>query len=363
MVDEEILEDLEAPKSNTEISKCPSCGGGMEYDPITASLKCVFCGNDVKLSMDNFSSELDFADLARGSSWSEETRVLHCTNCGAKSVLLRTEIAKQCPYCGTSNVVETNDLSGLKPNAVLPFALTAEQAILKVVAWAKKKFFAPGKFKKTIQPENVRGNYSPAFTFDTQTVSGYEGRLGKHYYVTVGSGKNRRRVRRTRYFRIHGTYSMAFDDVLIQASSDLDQKTIDGIAPFDTNNSQAYSTEFLHGFTATQHSKDGTACWASAKQSIYNTVKKCILNQYDHDVVDYINVQMSCNNITYKYVLLPIYVGHNKYMKKIYNFFVNGQSGKVTGKTPLSWIKITLVTLLGVAIVGGIGALIYFYGG
>ena len=72
---------------------------------------------------------------------------------------------------------------------------------------------------------------------------------------------------------------------------------------------------------------------------------------------------MSYEAITYKYLLLPIYVGHFSFRQKLYNFFVNGQNGKVTGKTPLSPIRVGLLVLLGLAAAAGIVALIIINGG
>lgn len=50
--------------------------------------------------------------------------------------------------------------------------------------------------------------------------------------------------------------------------------------------------------------------------------------------------------MTYKYVLLPVYVGHSTWRQKLYNFFVNGETGKVTGKAPVSPLKVLGVVLL-----------------
>ena len=71
---------------------------------------------------------------------------------------------------------------------------------------------------------------------------------------------------------------------------------------------------------------------------------------------------MSFGRVTYKYMLLPVYIGHSKYRKKLYNFFVNGQNGNVAGKTPVSPVKVTALVLLGLLAVVGIGLLIYFFG-
>lgn len=89
-------------------------------------------------------------------------------------------------------------------------------------------------------------------------------------------------------------------------------------------------------------------------------VRSSILARYHYDTVGYLNMNMSCRNITYKYVLLPLYVGHYSFRKKLYNFFVNGRSGKVTGKAPVSPLRVGIAVLLGIAVVAGLCLLYYF---
>ena len=53
-----------------------------------------------------------------------------------------------------------------------------------------------------------------------------------------------------------------------------------------------------------------------------------------------LQIEFGVTNVGYKYVLLPVYVGHTEYKGERYQLFVNGQTGKVYGKTPKSKWKI-----------------------
>ncbi len=343
-------------ENNTDIAKCPACGAKMVFSPEKQQLECPYCGCTKEVDFTKTSSEIAFEEMLkqRNDEWGGETHVFRCNNCGAKEVIDSTEIAKQCPFCGTTNVAKVDELSGMRPNAVVPFSISAETATGNVVAWAKKKFFAPTAFKKSVKPENVRGTYMPAFTFDTNTFTTYTGRLGKYYTRTVRSGKTVRTVRELRYFNIAGEFCMDFDDVLIQAGKRISQKEVDKIAPFGTGESKVYSSEFLHGFSAQSNEKSGEECWEEARERIFAEIQRRILAKYNYDVVDSFVPRTSCADVTFKYVLLPIYVGHCNWKTKLYNFFVNGENGKVTGKVPTSPWKVALVVLLGLAVVGGI---------
>ncbi|MDR3060123.1 MAG: hypothetical protein LBU84_18540, partial [Prevotella sp.] len=49
---------------------------------------------------------------------------------------------------------------------------------------------------------------------------------------------------------------------------------------------------------------------------------------------------------------LPVYMSSYTYNNKLYHFFVNGRTGRVTGDRPYSVAKITLAILTGLILLG-----------
>ena len=340
----------EEDEKQTDIVKCPSCGSNLEFDPKTQSLKCPHCGYEETIEKET-SSEIVFDALAKtDGSWNNETHIFRCQNCGANVVIEKKEISTNCPFCGTSNVVLTEELSGQKPNAVVPFKLNKNEASDFTKRWLKRKFFAPKKFKQSAEPEGMNGVYNPTFTFDADTTSTYRGTLGKYHTVTVSVNGKPVQRREIRYFSIAGTYNCFYDEVMIQASPSFTQKTLTALRPFDSNNSVKYQPKFLFGFAASQYTKDGNECWKEAKSRIEEKIRKGILAQYHYDVVKSLSIAPTYLSITHKYLLLPIYVGHFNWSQKLYNFYVNGFNGKVTGKVPVSVWKVLLVVGIAVAV-------------
>lgn len=88
-----------------------------------------------------------------------------CPNCGAEVKLSSFDTAIKCPYCGGTNVVEIDDMKGLKPDSILPFALSQQQASTAGKKWIKKKLFAPWNLKKSFKVENFKGVYIPSYAF------------------------------------------------------------------------------------------------------------------------------------------------------------------------------------------------------
>ena len=339
-----VFENSEKEQTAVSGEKCPGCGDNLQFDPESGRLKCPSCGT-TKQILAQAGQELAFAGLcaARGG-WQNETHVYHCSNCNAEEVLDKREIAHICPFCGSPSVVEREEIDTLRPNALLPFLIGKDKASETAVAWAKKKLFAPKSFKTYFRPENLSGVYLPAFTFDADTQSVYQGRLGEHYYVTARENGKEVRKQRTRYFSVNGTYQQFFDDIAVN----------------DYHNSVAYDDDFLYGFSALLYSKSGEACWQDARAEAESALRGQILSQYRYDVVQYLNVSTSYSRVTYKYMLLPMYTGNYTHESKTYSFYINGRSGKVKGKAPVSPVKAAIAAAIGVAVAVAVGLLVYF---
>ena len=346
-------ENLEENNVNTQTIKCAGCGSNMIFNPDAQLLECPYCGTKKQFGISVFADENDLiSGLNSSKQWERENAVVFsCDNCGAKVVLKQGETALLCPFCGTSHVRETDELAGIKPHALIPFSFGEKKGIEYSIAWAKKRFFAPNKFKKNIKTDNVKGVYMPCFTFDSSTISYYEGRIGKTKTRVVGSGKNRRTETYVVWRNIRGTYLHGYDDLLITAGSKFSQKELDKISPFDTNNGKVYEEEFMLGFMAYHYDVELKDCWEDAKNKIDSDLRERILSQYSYDRVAYLNVSTTHENVKYKYIMLPIYLGNYKYGKKVYNFYVNGSTGKVYGKTPVSFWKVLFTVLGGIGLV------------
>ena len=351
----------EQNKINTISARCENCGSNMVFSPTLQALQCPHCE-----SVRSFESSKQVMELAienafsNGQVWNEGESVYRCQGCGASVVLSNGTSATICPYCETSHIVKSDELAGLKPNAVFPFTLTAENSVENATLWAKKRFFAPKKFKKNLYSQNLRGVYEPCFTFDSSTFSTYRGRVGVKHTRTVGSGKNRRVETYIVWKNISGTFVRNFDDIIINSTNSYSQKTLNTLMPYNTDTLVEYKHEFLTGYLARRYEIDLPTCWQNAKNVMDKTLRREILSQYHYDVVDFLNVDTSHSSVTYKYVLLPVYILNFPYKKKLYPIYINGNTGKVTGKTPISPLKVLGAVLLGLVAVVGLGLLIYF---
>ena len=349
---EELIE-----KVDNDTFKCEECGGPMRYNPQTFSLVCDYCSRVINLSNEKSFEEINFFGVgAEDLSWQNETQNIKCINCGSENIVSKKEMSTVCPFCGSKQVVKYDAIPGMKPNRVIPFKLTSEQAKNCYHEIIRKKVFVPNKVKKMQLDLSINGVYIPSWTYDTNTFTQYHGRLGKRYTVVVGSGKNRRTVTKIRWFSIRGTKVLDFDDVLINSGNSLEQSELNQISPYDTNNSLEYDGGYLAGFHAEHYSLDVKSGFHIARGSMESSIKSAILRDYHYDVVGSFSMQTYYNKVTYKYVLLPVWFGVLKYHKKFYRFIVNGENGRIKAQYPKSVWKI-LALIFGIII--GVILLLY----
>lgn len=353
----------------TEVSQCPSCGGNAVYDPDSGSLKCPFCGTEQEIEQSRHNTiEHDFLQALEeedNHTWDEEKRVFSCGNCGAETILDQDKVADFCSFCGSSHITLSDHHTGIQPALIVPFQVTKDEAIAKFKAWMKKRYFAPSKLIQSYEMKNLSGAYIPYWTFDSHTKSNYVVRIGTYYYVTVTrtvtvDGKPKRvteQVRKIRWRTKRGQYSEFFDDVLVKASKNVASGLITKVEPFRLDDLIDYKSAYLSGFLAERYSIPLKEGWHDAKGIIDRRIESGIEGQEYGDIVQVVNVSTNYKGITYKHLLLPLWISSFQFNNKIYRFLVNGQTGKVSGQSPISIVKVSILVLVILAVI----AVIYFF--
>ena len=139
----------------------------------------------------------------------------------------------------------------------------------------------------------------------------------------------------------------------------LTRKIIERIEPFVLSDLLHYNPKFLAGFEAERYKTGLKAVWERAKQRISLILRSDItaIIKRGCDVVDSLNVNTKFSEIKYKHMLLPVWISSYKYRDKVYNFFINGQTGEVQGSAPKSVLKILGVIAVVIAVL--VGSILY----
>ncbi len=334
--------------------KCPNCGATLQFDPLKNGLSCEFCGHFEEIPMekddDGIEKGADELDLfsevhTQGYDWGAKSKVIICKSCGAESVYDELQIADVCPYCGSNQVMQASeDLKTLAPGGVVPFRIDEKKAGALFSNWIKGKFFCPKKAKQSARPDAFKGVYLPYWTYDAKTTTNYTARYG---IDEEREGKDGKKETHTEWYLTGGVQKVDFDDVLVFGSKRYEKDLMSRIEPFDTEDNVRYQPKFLQGFTAERYSIGLREAWETAKgkmwEKIEDEIKKSVEDRFNADHVEGIDGKTTYAATTYKYLLLPVWMSSFTYKNKLYRFLVNGQNGKVGGKTPVSAIRVILV--------------------
>ncbi|NVO54460.1 TFIIB-type zinc finger domain-containing protein [Rhodobacteraceae bacterium B1Z28] len=349
---------------------CDQCGADYRFNPGDGTLTCDHCGHSEPIGTGPWGSaslrELDFdaaiADRLPDSEI-EETRVLSCPNCAAQVEFDPNTHAAECPFCATPVVTDTGVNRHIKPKGVLPFALDEKAAHNAMSGWLGKLWFAPNGLKDYARKgRKMQGIYVPYWTFDADTKSSYRGERGVVYYETrtvMRDGKRvQQQVPKVRWTPKSGRVARFFDDVLVLASRSLPKSYTDALEPWDLPALEPYQPEYLAGFRAEAYTVELQEGYTEARSHMARVIERDVRFDIGGDRQRIHAVDTDVRSVTFKHILLPVWMAAYKYRGQTYRFVVNGRTGRVQGERPWSAIKITIAVVLGLLVAAGFGYLI-----
>lgn len=336
---------------------CPSCGADLEFHIGAQQLECPFCGHRQALAVEG--RPLDERDLAsmlarlaerrtrEGRSTGDDVREVDCPSCGATSRFTGSLTAGECAWCGAPLQAEgVHDAADRIPvDGVLPFLVDRPTARQRLSEWVASRWFAPTEFLRRGAQGRFEGVYSPYWTYDSLTFTRWEGQRGEHYYVTVGSGKNRRRERRTRWYPVAGEFQLFFDDVLVPASAGLPAARAIALEPWPLERCVPFDAELLSGFLARTYDIELDAGFDAARRRMDDAIHAEIRSRIGGDAQRVTRADTSHDAVTFKHLLLPVWLLTYRFKDTAYRVLVNAATGEVQGDRPWSWVKIGLAAL------------------
>ena len=344
--------------------RCTNCGAPMAWDPKVDALSCEYCGNVVPVPRGEgivLERPLSAANsVARG--FGAEVRVSSCKNCGAKVSFDESSTSEDCVYCGSSSVLSQEaNRNALRPESLIPLDLSRAEVQQQFRSWAARLWFRPNALKST-KTVRATGIYVPFWTYDCRVHSNWSADSGTYYYVSVPTtvmvnGKPQirmRQERRTRWSPAWGERDDSFDDLLVPASKGLPKKSLERLGGFETKALVPYRPEYLAGWRAEEYVVDLTTGWSQAQGEVERIQRSRCSGDVPGDTQRNLRVSNRVRDIRWKHILLPIWSMQYALGGKTYTVLVNGQTGRVVGDAPYSFLKIAGLIL-------GIVALVLFF--
>ncbi|WP_371168379.1 primosomal protein N' (replication factor Y) - superfamily II helicase [Aliiroseovarius sp. 2305UL8-7] len=351
-------EDTEAPLEEHRFP-CDQCGADMRFDPERNELTCDHCGFhapiDDRPAMVPVIRELDLkralADQLPDAE-TEVTRVVTCPNCAALIEFDDHTHATECPFCATPVVTDTGTHRRYKPKGVAPFEVEESEARQAMTDWLGRLWFAPNGLRDYARKgRKMTGIYVPYWTFDADTKTRYSGQRGTVHErvrtVMVNGERQQRRTRHVKWRSVSGRVARFFDDVLVLASRGLPKKYTDALEPWDLSRLEPYRPEYLAGFRAEGYTIELEQGFSEARDYMNRIILRDVKFDIGGDRQRVSDMDTNMSDVTFKHILLPVWLAAYKYRGRTYRFVVNGQNGRVQGERPYSAWKITFAVILG----------------
>ena len=348
--------------------QCPACTGPLHYSAKSGKLACDYCGSsfdvaeiealyarkeaeaaaakqaaDAKAEAAQAakaeaaeaaaaSGGWDTSDLSR--DWGAEAdglRVYSCPSCGAELICDQSTAATACPYCGNPAIVPGQFSGALRPDYILPFRLSKDDAVQALRAHYKGKPFLPRSFTSANHIEQIQGVYVPFWLFDGGAEGAASYRASNTNVFETGDYE----ITETRHYHVVRAGSLAFEKIPVDASSKMPDDHMDSIEPFDYAQLRPFSTAYLPGYLADKYdvtiddSRDraDTRCRETLTQALRDTV-----TGYGACVTEREDIALRRGKV--HYALLPVWMLSTKWRGQDFLFAMNGQTGKLVGDLP-----------------------------
>lgn len=348
--------------------QCPACTGPLHYSAKSGKLACDYCGSsfdvaeiealyarkeaeaaaakqaaDAKAEAAQAakaeaaeaaaaSGGWDTSDLSR--DWGTEAdglRVYSCPSCGAELICDQSTAATACPYCGNPAIVPGQFSGALRPDSILPFRLSKDDAVQALRAHYKGKPFLPRSFTSANHIEQIQGVYVPFWLFDGGAEGAANYRASNTNVYETGDYE----ITETRHYHVVRAGSLAFEKIPVDASSKMPDDHMDSIEPFDYAQLRPFSTAYLPGYLADKYdvtiddSRDraDTRCRETLAQALRDTV-----TGYGACVTEREDIALRRGKV--HYALLPVWMLSTKWRGQDFLFAMNGQTGKLVGDLP-----------------------------
>ncbi|HLP90957.1 MAG TPA: hypothetical protein VK184_20530 [Nostocaceae cyanobacterium] len=357
--------------SNPSVNKytCSGCGADLVFNPNKGVLKCEYCGTEQAIAQTgNNPEERSFDEhvhnsQARLEKLSATALEISCSDCGANITFEPPQVAGSCPFCAAKIVTQPQIADPtVAPEGIIPFTIGRQEASKNVQKWLKGLWFAPGDLTKLAQPEKIQGVYLPFWTYDAQTVNHYRGERGDYYYETEtytetnseGQEETKtREVRHTRWWPASGVVHCGFDDVLVPGTKLVDNHRLQALEPWNLKESLcAYQPSYLAGFEAQRSQVSLEEGFEMAKGMMSGRIESAVRSDIGGDEQQVHHISTDYHQITFKHILLPVWLTSYRYQHKRFQVMINARTGEVQGDRPYSPMKIILAILGGLAVVG-----------
>lgn len=303
------------------IFKCSNCGGNIVYDAVRKQMRCPHCDS------------VDSQHKVTG----EQSSLHNCINCGAPIEVSDYTSAAPCEHCGCYLIFDERVEGQYRPHLMIPFGVSKEKAKEIMRERFKKKAFTPSNFLEDNMLEKMTGIYVPFFLYDINVRCDYHAEGTKRRTWTSGNTE----YTETSYYDVTRDMYVDFDKIPVDASIAMDDSIMDLMEPYNYGALEGFKEEYMSGFCGEMYNSDGDSLRPRAKKKAVDNAETMLresLAGYNSLRVIHKNTYTQDNATNY--TLMPVWHYKYSYGGKSYDYYINGQTGKAVGRTPVSKAKL-----------------------
>lgn len=346
--------------------KCPACGAALKWDSTEQKMKCDYCDNTYDMqTLEEFERE-EHETSTEDYAWEEYSateevdglRTYICNSCGGTITAQDESAATSCPYCDSPVVLDNNVSGLLKPDLIIPFKKSKEDAQEALRKFCKGKPLLPPSFVSEHRIEEIKGIYVPFWLYDCEAA-------GKMRFDATKVKKwstDDFDYTKTEHYMVIREGNAMFDDVPVNGSKQMESRYMEAIEPFDVAEGVRFQSAYLSGFLADKYNIDSVEAQPRANERVKAGMEELLRNTVrGYDTVTTQNTNMRLETGKIRYAMLPVWILSTNYRGKIYKFAMNAQTGRFVGELPISWRKFWAIFASITAAVTAIGTALQIF--
>lgn len=341
--------------------KCPGCGAPIEFNSNVGKLACDYCGTEVNVSdlneeTDRYDSVVEEPDVQEEDRYAD-FEGYKCSNCGAEIMTDEHTSATTCSYCGSPALIQSRLKGQLMPKSVIPFKIDKNKAKEMFKNWTGKGKLTPSCFKREAFIDSIQGIYVPFWLYDYNThvdMLATCTRVKKERHGDIEKTH-------TSYYEVRREMDAQYEKIPADASAKMPDDAMELVEPYDYREMVAFQMPYLSGYASEKYNftkeQLNKRAESRARKYAYSACRESITG-YSSVTVTHSSVRMKKNDIVY--ALLPVWAVNYVYKGKQFFFAINGQTGKIVGKLPVS--KAKMAAWFG-GVFAGVSTILFILGG
>ena len=340
--------------------KCPNCDADLTYRPDTGGFGCDYCGSSYTEEQLNelLKSRKIIDEQRESAAFDGHALVYTCPNCGAEVVTDDTTAATFCFYCHNPVILKGRLSGGMAPDKVIPFSIPKEKVKEQLISWCRSKKYIDDGFFSNMQLEKLTGVYFPFWLVEGDIKATVTAKASSVRVWTVGNTE----YTETSVYALTRGGEVKLGEITLRALSREDAELLNGVYPYDMSGLKDFNMSFLSGFMAEQRDLERGAVEPQANSIIRSTAQRQLEGTLSgYGSVSGKSMAVEGESSQWKYALMPAWMMTYRYKGELYYFAMNGQTGKIAGRVPVSrkktnrlmWIVAAACLVMG-ALIGGL---------